>query len=369
MSSPSKKILFVGQLPPPFHGQAVVNGLVFEAEWQSFEKVVLPMEYSKTIDDVGSAGFSKVIHLISLILKTWKIWLVERPDAIYYPPASAHKVPVLRDIIYLGCTRFLFKKTVFHFHAGGLGQYLDSIGLLGKLAKWVYRKPDLAIELYREADSPGEYLGAKKVSIVPNGLAVEGEAASMMEGTDITMMFVGSLREDKGVLDVIRTVTELKKRGSHVRVQLAGGWVSEDFRKEAEALVKELEVEDRIEWLGIIQGDVKWAAFRRSHCFFFPTFYHSEKFPLVLIEALGMGLPVVSTNWRGIPQLLEGSDAAAIHEVGDVEGFANAIQRLDEDREKCRVCGANARSHYEKNYNLEKFLGSMEKCLEAGLKL
>ena len=59
---PQKKILVVGQLPPPFHGQAVGNQLVFDAEWNSFGKVTLPMRYSKTIDDVGSAGIAKVLH-------------------------------------------------------------------------------------------------------------------------------------------------------------------------------------------------------------------------------------------------------------------------------------------------------------------
>lgn len=357
---PQKKILVVGQLPPPFHGQAVVNQLVFDAEWNSFGKVTLPMRYSKTIDDVGSAGIAKVLHLIYLILKTWQIWLTVRPEVLYYPPASANKVPVIRDILYLGMTRFLFKKTVFHFHAGGLGQYLDSIGRIGKLAKWAYRKPDLAIELYREPDSPGAYLGAKKVAIIPNGLSVEQPVASMA-GEAFSIMFMGALREDKGVLDVLRTVAELKKRGVTVTVSLAGAWSSENFEKGAKALVEQLGVNDEVNWLGVIQGEDKWQTLRSGHCFFFPTFYHSEKFPLVLIEALGMGLPVVTTNWRGIPQLVDGADGAVdLHELADVQGFADSLEVLAKDREICIQGGVIARKHYAKNYTLEKFLESME---------
>jgi glycosyltransferase involved in cell wall biosynthesis len=323
------------------------------------------MEYSKTIDDVGSAGFSKVIHLFSLILRTWKIWFLERPEVMYYPPASAHKVPVIRDILYLGSTRFLFKKTVFHFHAGGLGQFLDSMGILGKLAKWIYRKPDLAIELYREPDSPGEYLLAKEIAIVPNGLDVEPDWKAGSSQDEFVILFVGAHREDKGVLDVLRTVGGLKAKGHAVKVLLAGAWIHDEFRTEALDLSEQLQISESVEWLGVVQGDDKWAAFRKASCFFFPTFYQSEKFPLVLIEALGMGLPVVTSEWRGIPQLVEGSGASILKPVGDVLGFAEALERLIGDKDLRNKMANSARTFYEKNYTLGCFLETMENELNS----
>lgn len=363
-----KKILLVGQLPPPFHGQAVINKLVFDAKFSSFESLVLPMQYSRSIDEVGAVGYRKVVHLFLLIFRTWKLWIVERPDALYYPPASANRVPVLRDVFYLGMTRFLFPKTVFHFHAGGLGDYLESIGLIGKMAKFVYRKPDLAIELYNEPDSPGKYLAAKMISVIPNGLAVDDlNEKNRVESAMFTLLFIGSLREDKGVLDLIYTIEELKKRGKLVEIKIAGGWVSRGFEREVKALTEKLGVAEQFHWLGVIEGAEKWEAFRTADCFFFPTFYHAEKFPLVLIEALGMGLPVVSTYWRGIPELLEGSDAAFLSTTHAIALFADAIETLASDRQELIKMSENAKSHYEKNYTLEIFLNGMEKHLSSTL--
>lgn len=355
------KILAVGQIPPPYHGQAVVNQMIFDASWEAIDKIVIPMRYSKSVDDVGKAGLSKIFHLFLLVVKTWWVCLVKRPDILYYPPASAHKVPIIRDIVYLGLTRFFFKKTVFHFHAGGIGAYIETLGFLGKLAKCVYAKPDLAIELYEEPDSPGEYLEARSIVTVPNGLEVGEVKLAKAVSKPFTILFLGALREDKGVLDLIRTVAKLEIE--EVDVLIGGAWSCTEFEIKAKELTKELGVSDVIKWLGVVVGEKKWEVFNKADCFFFPTFYYSEKFPLVLIEALGMGLPIVSTNWRGIPQLLEGGDCSELFEVGDIDGFSHALRNLTMDKERLQKLSRNATCLYENKYTVQIFLDAMESCL------
>ena len=355
-------VLMVGQLPPPFHGQAIMNALVLDAEFDALEKVVLPMAYSETADQVGKAGFAKVLHLCSLILRTWWLWFRHRPSVLYYPPASANRIPIWRDILYLGCTRFLFPKMVFHFHAGGLVDFMQHGGWLGSLARWVYRRPDLSVELYQEPDSPGKFLGAKRVEVIANAVEVGLPVATLSEGP-FRILFVGALSEEKGVLEVIEVVLSLRQRGIEVVAELAGAWVSADFRETALRRVRENELEQQICWLGSVQGERKWEVFRRAHCFFFPTRYSAEKFPLVLLEALGMGLPIVSTQWRGIPQLVEGSGAASLCPVGDQPGFVEAIAKLVLQPEYRQKTGQRARDHYQKHYTVEKFLQSIEQSL------
>lgn len=358
------KILFTGQLPPPFHGQAVVNKIVFEADWQGFESIVLPMRYSKSIDEVGSAGVAKILHLILLILKTWKIWLLERPDALYYPPASANKVPIIRDIIYLSLTRFLFKKTIYHFHAGGLADHLKQMGLLGKIALWVYSKPDLSIELYSEESSTGFQFQSKILEIVPNGLFVEKKNPRKLHhsGEPFEIIFLGSLREDKGVLDAIKVLNLLGKKNFNARLKIAGSWASKAFELEVKQFIKKERLTDSVQFVGVIEGEEKRQFYHDADCFLFPTFYYAERFPLVLIEALGAGLPLVTTRWRGIPQLVKGCEAAQLCEVGNIDQLAEAVIQNAENNKSGALSSA-ARKHYEDHYTLQKFTTNMETAL------
>ena len=61
-------ILLVGQTPPPYHGQAVVTGMLFDHGWGDLKVERLRMAYSDSIDSVGKAGPGKVLHLLSLFL-------------------------------------------------------------------------------------------------------------------------------------------------------------------------------------------------------------------------------------------------------------------------------------------------------------
>ncbi len=77
-------ILLVGQTPPPFHGQSVVTGMLFDHDWGNLKVERLRMAYSDSIDAVGKAGIGKVLHLFSLIFQTWTIALSKRPKVLYY---------------------------------------------------------------------------------------------------------------------------------------------------------------------------------------------------------------------------------------------------------------------------------------------
>ena len=97
----SHDLLMVGQTPPPYHGQAVATGILFEHDWTRIRVRCLRMDYSRSTDEVGKAGVGKLISLVRLVLRTWKVLRSLRAPVLYYLPASPHFVPVVRDIFYL----------------------------------------------------------------------------------------------------------------------------------------------------------------------------------------------------------------------------------------------------------------------------
>lgn len=86
----------------------------------------------------------------------------------------------------------------------------------------------------------------------------------------------------------------------------------------------------RVSFLGSQPPEMVAVALRAADVFVLPT--HREGWPNVVTEALASGLPVVATPVGGIPQILGGSTPAAhlgaLVDVGDVAGFAHAIERV-----------------------------------------
>ena len=354
-------ILLVGQTPPPLHGQAVVTAMVFNHDWGDLKVERLRMAFSDTIDEVGKPSFWKIWHLITLIVKTWICVIKSRPRIIYYLPASANKAPVLRDVVYLFMVRWCFSKTVFHYHAGGLPAYLEQMGMLGKLAQRVYSHADVSIDVIKTEPATGSFLQSKKNTVVNNGVDAVPVPRTRLDDGKFQILFVGILSEGKGILEIVKTATLLKKGDIDCQFVVVGGWSSHEFKEEVELEIKKLYLEDNFVFPGPLLGEDKWQTYANADCFFFPSHYAAETFGLVLVEAMAFGLPLVTTKWRGIPLVVEGGDCAELCDIRSPEQFAGAIEKLNHDSELCKKMGASARQHYSSNYTRERFTKDIER--------
>lgn len=367
--NPLRPLLLVGQTPPPWHGQAVATQMLFDHDWQGFEVGRISMAYSADFEEIGRVRLHKISHLFELIRQTRR-WLLKHPDSIlFYPPTSPQWVPFLRDVLYLATTRHLAGNTVFIYHAGGLAQWVKRSMLRRLLARAVFHKADLSLEVAKEDPSPHTLFRAKRWKWSPYGIEVPAvKRMRRKDGAPCQVLFVGSLQEGKGVLEVLKIAALLRKQGREreFRFTLVGRWFSEDFEKEARKLAHTLEVESMVDFPGQLTGDAKWQAYATADVFFFPTHYTSEAFPIVLIEALGSGLPVVTTRWRGVPSLVQGCGVATLCEPRDTDGFATAmcVRAMQTGSDEAAAIAYEARCFYEERYLPEHFLGRISKQLE-----
>lgn len=365
MSSSKKKLLIVGQTPPPWHGQAVATKMLVDHEWSDWETVAVRMAYSDGIDEVGKFQWRKLRHLFELTREVRKKLKANPGMVMLYPPASAYWLPFLRDVYFLIRTRELARGTAFIFHASGLPAFVKKSRLRTWLAKLAYHGADISLEVAKEKLTAKEVFEARESAWCPCAAEIpELPPKSSRNGEVFTALFVGSLMEGKGVFEILRTAKVMKDGGMEkVHFAIVGNWSDEEFQRQCENFVGEYELGEWVDFRGQLTGDAKWEAFRRADLFFFPSHYSSEASPIVLMEALGAGLPVVSTRWAGIPAMVGECDAVKLCEIQKPGEFAEAISQSVGNHEEASRLGAVAEEFFRQRFTPGHFI----KRIEAGL--
>ncbi len=369
--SRKRSVLLMGQTPPPWHGQAVATQILFEHDWPGFDVQRLRMEFSEEMLEVGRFQWKKIRHLFHLIRAARRI-LKRTPECIlFYPPASAKWIPFLRDMAFLLCVRHLAGSTVFIFHASGLPVFVQSGWIRRWLGRLAYGGVDVALEVAQESVAPHVVFGAKAWQWCPCAIQMPEMARKVaVQGEPLTVLYVGSLQEGKGLLEILKTAAILKRQGraQDFRFRIVGKWFSREFEADVRHLQDEFELGGMVEFAGQLTGDEKWRAYAEADVFFFPTHYEAEATPIVLMEALGAGLPIVSTIWAGIPAMLDGCQSARLLPVHAPDQYASAFIDIFSRRvENCEVEEAS-RAFYRDHFLPERFIERVEKAFGLALR-
>ena len=140
------------------------------------------------------------------------------------------------------------------------------------------------------------------VAVIPNGITLactqeKKEKFDLMTNNSIrTALFLSRMAPVKGLEDLLNAWNSLKPHGW--RLMLAGPDENGYLSKVLE-MIRQLRLENSVEYVGVIQGHRKSEIFKRADLFVLPSY--SENFGIVIAEALSAGLPVIttqSTQWK-----------------------------------------------------------------------
>jgi glycosyltransferase involved in cell wall biosynthesis len=358
------RVLVVTQTPPPYYGQAITGQKLLEGVYRDVELSHVRMAYSKQVVDVGRFQFWKLLHLIEVVCKTVYHRFRSRAEVLYYVPAGPNMVPMIRDLIFLIATRWLFRKTMFHFHAAGVSELYERLPApLRVLFRAAYFKPDLAI-IQSELNPPDAAVFlAKRTVIVPSGTADHYPRDTSLRRPvrqDPVILFVGVLRESKGVMVLLKACKRLRDAGTPFKTRLMGGYESKAFQEEVESFIDAENLGDRVEMLGVMTGQAKWDAYADADILCFPTYFESETFGLVLVEGMQFELPVVTTLWRGIPSIVEDGSSGFLVPIKDPVAVSERLGVLIQQPQLRAAMGARGRSIYLERYDIKHFWKNME---------
>jgi glycosyltransferase involved in cell wall biosynthesis len=361
-------VLVVGQTPPPFHGQAMMIETLVTADLERLRLFQVRLALSESMQSVGRFEVRKVLHLLAVAARAIRLRFRHGIGTLYFSPAGPSLVPILRDLLLLSLLRPFFPRIIYHFHAAGLSEFLQSKPRWFRfLARAVYGRPDGAIQTSRLNPPDGKFLEARHVAVIPNGLedAAFPAGFSRTPGDRTRILFVGIVRESKGVMVLLEAARLLARHRRDFVISLMGQFGSASFERTARGFCREHGLDDLVSFLGPLTGDAKWDRFLRSDILCFPSFYESESFGNVAVEAMMFGLPVIATRWRGIPDVVNDGDTGLLVPIRDPAGLAGAIERLIDDPELRYMLGRNGRRKYLEEYTIEKHLERMEEFIHS----
>lgn len=276
----------------------------------------------------------------------------------------AREAQILRDMGALS------GKLVTFFHAYDLTVFLREQG-----GPSVYRRLFEAGDLFLPISKHWKYrleeLGAPADATHVHHMGIDSERFSFRarrpDGDTVRVISVARFVEKKGLYYALRAVAAaIEESERHIEYHLVGDG---ELRPQLERLVDELEIGEHVRFHGWKTHDEVANLLDRMHLMLAPSVTalngDTEGIPMVLMEAMARGLPVLSTYHSGIPELVEDGRHGVLVPERDVDGLCEGLLWLVEHADEWESLGRAARAKVERDFDVDILNDRLEERLAA----
>ena len=201
----------------------------------------------------------------------------------------------------------------------------------------------------------------RKVNVVYHGVDLELFKPAAVVEKVVDVLSIGNLVEKKGHRYLIEACATLKRKGISVKCLIVGEGPEKRHLTE---MIKELDLQEDVEIPGRSRQAELPGIYAKSRIFALPSIITAagdrDGIPNVLLEAMAMGVPVVSSDVPNIVELIEDGKDGILVPPRDAEALARAIERLLADREKYEVITANARHKVTERFDAKTNIHGIE---------
>ena len=340
VSSSNKTVAIVGPFPPPRHGVSGVNqavaamGSQAELAMRCFDTAPRSLQRSFLVR-LGRLG-----RFARAAFGVWRFSMQHPGAPVYFSLSGGWGL--LYEAVCIAGTRCLGGKLVVHHHSF---RYLDAafwpmallVRAAGAGASHVVLGPDMAECLRARYPAVGEVL------TLSNAIFLEEFREVPLPTSLVKVGYLANLSSAKGLDDVLDTIAASNAKGLALRFVIAGPFEDRQVERNFRERVGRM---SNLEYVGPVYGAAKETFYHGIDMIIFPTRYVHEAEPLVVLEAMSRGRPVVAYGRGCIPALLAGAGGLVVHRT---ERFADAavecIARwLRDEREFVQQCESARRS-------------------------
>lgn len=368
----NKKILFITPLPPPIHGSSMVSEYIRKSTIlnDAFDMDFVNLSTSRTMEEIGKSSLfllKKLFRFLFSYLSTIGKLVMNRYDLCYLA-ITCHGIGFLKDMPFVLLCKMFGRKVIIHQHNKGMSNYVNRFPYK-QLLPLVYKNTKVILLSERLYSDIEQVVRREQVMICPNGIPSVLDNENIQEKSEGSphLLYLSNLIISKGVYVLLDACKILKENGREFVCDFVGGETKEVTKESFEKAVIERGLEDVVRYHGPQYGSQKEKFWNKSDIFVFPTFYHNECFPLVLLEAMQHGLACVSTNEGGIPDMIEDGKTGLICERNNPIDLANKIMKILEDRSIATTMGQLSKERFNEMYALPIFEKQIKQCLKIAI--
>jgi glycosyltransferase involved in cell wall biosynthesis len=369
------KIVIVGPVPPPYHGVSLVTKMILASQLkEQYHLTHLDTSDRRTLANIGRIDLRNVWLSIKHIYALTEIITKNKADIAYIPICQTVK-GLLRDMCFIALCKMKKMKVVVHLHGGYLRRLYKKSNPFGKLLiRKVCEYVNAAIVLGKSLRQIfKDLVPPEKIFVVPNGIDDlynnDMDCLFVRRDGNKKVLFLSSLRKSKGYFDVIYAIPQVLKFCNSVEFVFAGECrCTKSDKRHILDFLNYNDLNARANFIGVVIGEEKAKLLINSDIFVFPTFYKYEGHPLVILEAMAAGLPIITTDRGAIRETVVDGENGFIVEKQNPKQIAERIIQLLEDVDLRKKMGKKSRERFLKYYTKDKFINRLASVFEKTLK-
>jgi colanic acid/amylovoran biosynthesis glycosyltransferase len=247
-------------------------------------------------------------------------------------------------------------KIVTSFHGYDMSRYILKNGR--NAYDYLFKNGDLFLPISKYWKNKLIELGCDENKIFVYRMGIDINKFNYRERKNnnktVDIITIGRLVEKKGIEYGIRAVANIIREFPNIKYNIIGDG---PLRSTLNNLIIDLGLKEKVQLLGSkAQGDVIGLLYG-SDILLAPSVTaedgDQEGIPVVLMEAMATGLPIISTKHTGIPELVLDGDSGLLVNEKDVESIGDKLKYLIVNPEKRITMGIVGRKIIEKSYNID----------------
>jgi glycosyltransferase involved in cell wall biosynthesis len=311
-----------------------------------------PIEYLATVTS-GSA-LRKIRTAATAIRQFLGLLLAGRVALLH--AHSASRASFWRKSCFVALALIARRPVILHLHGGRFEHfYRNECGPFRKaLVRAILNRVARVAVLSSQWTTHIKQI-APKANVVCLSNPVEvSKSPNATPRSESDLLFLGRLTEAKGLLDLFAAMAIVKGQFPAARLRCGGEGDLTKMKQRAAALG----VQDCVDFLGWVSGEAKQRWLSSATMYLLPSY--AEGLPMGVLEAMGVGVPVVATPVGGVPDAIEDGREGFLIQPGDVDALARRMMQLLADPELRRSMGAAAWAKARSHFSTEVVILQME---------